>query len=829
MSTFVNDIKYAFRQLQKSPGFTAVAVISLALGIGAGTSIFSLFDSLMLRSLPVKDARALRVLTWAAPQLHNANFWYGRPSDKPGGRMTANVFTYPVYNRFREQVAGQAEVFGFAEFTDISPMTVLAGGQASTVMGLMVSGNFFRGLGLTALIGQSLTPEHDKSDAEPVTVISYAAWQKHFNGDSNVLGRTVMLNNNSFKIIGVLPKGFHGLVTGYRCDYYIPFSSQPQMCPNCPLTSDNLYWVQVMARLTPGTDELQFKSLLDVLFARSVQEAVPDNIENTAQIVMENGRGGPLTPRHALAKSLWLLLGLVGVLLLVTCVNLAGLLLARGVRRNHELAVRAALGAGRLALIRQLLIESLLIALAGAGLGLILALWGRTVLIRLLWPGDVTLNVQSDMRIFWFAVAVSAAIALLAGLIPALRSTRGGAASVLRERSASGLSALRWGRLLVSVQMGLSLLLLMGAGLFARTLINLYRVNTGFNTRDLLVFKIDATRAGYEGRKLIDFYEQVRSSIEALPGVNAASASNYALLSGDISQTSVSVRGSDTPLRVQEMHISDSFLPTLGIPLLRGRNLRAADTVNQAKVVMVNQTLARTFFPNDNPIGQRIVREQQEYEIVGVCDDIKCISIKTSTEPTIFYPYCWLTRNVPPQLAWAYYQVQTSQDPMTLVPAVRKVVSGIDPAIPLTDVKTQTVQLDESIANERCFASLAMALALMAVVLSCVGLYSIMAYNVSRRINEIGLRMALGATAVNVLWSVLRSALLVVAAGIAVGVPAVFATIRVVRSYLFGIEPYDPVTFGIVIFTLMTVSLLATWLPARRAAKVDPMVALRYE
>lgn len=833
MSTLINDIKYAFRQLRKSPGFTAVAVISLALGIGAGTSIFSLFDSLMLCSLPVKDARDLRILTWAAPPLRNANFWYGRPTDTSGGGITANVFTYPVYNRFREQVAGQVEIFGFVEFTNISPMTVLAGGQASTARGLMVSGNFFRGLGLSPLMGQSITSEHDKPDVEPVTVISYAAWQQHFNGDLQVLGRTVMLNNNSFKIIGVLPKRFHGLVTGYRSDYYIPFASQPRMCPNCSLTSNNLYWVQVMARLAPGTDELQVKSLLDVLFARSVQEAIPDNIENTAQIVIEDGRGGPLIPRRTLARSLWLLLGLVGILLLVTCVNLAGLLLARGVRRHHELAVRAALGAGRLALIRQLLIESLLIALAGAGLGLVLALWGRTVLIHLLWPAEVTLNVQSDMRIFCFAVIVSAATALLAGLIPALRSTRGGSASVLRERSSSGLSHLRWGRLLVSVQMGLSLFLLMGAGLFARTLLNLYRIDTGFNTNNLLVFKLDVTKSGYQDQALVDFYEQVRSSIEALPGVNAAANSHYLLLSGGImSSTTIRVNtteATDVPVRIQAMHISDSFLSTMGIPLLRGRNFRATDRATGAKVVIVNQTLARTVFPNEDPIGRRWLKEQQDYEIIGVCGDIKDTSLKKQTESTVFYPYYRLPQNVPPQLVWSYYAVQTSQDPMTLIPAVRKVVAGIDPTVPLTNVKTQAIQLDESIADERCFASLAITLSLMAVVLSCVGLYSIMAYNVSRRINEIGLRMALGATTGNIAWTVLRSALIVVAAGIIVGVPAVFATFRVVRSYLFGIEPYDPATLTCVIVLLTAVAIFAAWLPARRAAKIDPMEALRYE
>ncbi len=835
MSTFFNDIKYGIRQLIKSPGFTAVAVVSLALGIGAGTAVFSLVNAILLRSLPVKDPRALRVLTWTAPPLRNTNFWYGRPSDAPGGRMAAKVFSYPMYNRFREQVTGQAEVFGFAEFTDtgLSPLTVMAGGQASSARGLMVSGNFFQGLGLTPLLGQGLTPEHDPPEAEPVTVISYAAWQQRFNGDPQVLGQSVTLNNHSFKIIGVLPREFSGLVTGYRCDYYLPFSQQPQMCPNCPLTSDNIYWVQAMARLAPGTDEAQLKSALAVLFAQSVQGALFDNIENTAQVVIEDGRGGPLAPRVTLAKPLWLLTGLVGILLLVTCVNLAGLMLARGLKRHHEMAVRAALGAGRGCLIRQHLVEGLLIALAGAAGGLMLAVWGKTVLIRLLWPVDITLDVPSDMRVFWFAIGVSVATALLAALMPAWRATRASAITVLRDRSGAGLSRLRWGRALVAAQMGLSLLVLAGAGLFARTLINLYRVETGFHAKDLLVFKIDATQAGYQGQALVDFYEQVRSSLEALPGVNAVANSNYLLLSGKpMSSGTVRlnrINATDAALRVQAMHISDSFLSTLGIPLRRGRHFRATDRASRAKVVIVNQTLARTIFPNEDPIGRTWFKDQEEYEIVGVCADIKDTSLKKPAEPTVFYPYRWLPQNVPPQLVWAYYAVKTSQDPWTLLPAVRKVVSSLDPAIPLTDIKTQAVQLDQSIARERCFASLALSLAFLAMLLSCIGLYSIMAYSVTRRINEIGLRMALGATTGRVAWTILRSALLMVIAGTALGVPVFLATVRIIHSYLFGIEPYDPVTLTIAIILLTGVAMLATCLPARRAAKVDPMVALRYE
>jgi predicted permease len=832
MTTIWNDVKYSLRQFRRAPGFTATAMVSLGLGIGASTAVFSLLNSIMLRSLPVKDPYALRVLTWSAPPLRNTNFWYGRSTGEPGGRISANVFTYPMYSRFRDHLAGRAEAFGFTEFTSLSPLTVLAEGQASTARALMVSGNFFQALGLSPVIGRGLTPDQDRPDAEPVTVISYAAWQQRFRGDPQVLGQTVMLNNHGFKIIGVLPKEFHGPVTGYRCDYYVPFASQPQMCPNCPLTSDCICWVQTMIRLAPATDQAQLQASLDVLFAQGVQAALYDPAANTAHVSVEEGRGGPLTPRVTLAKSLWLLVGLAGMLLLITCVNLAGLLSARGLRRQHELTVRAALGAGEGRLVCQHLTEGLLIAAAGAGLGLLLAAWGKGALLRLLWPAEVTLDAPWDLRVLGFAILMSTVTALSATLGPAWRSSPGSAAAVLRDRSASSASGLGWGRVLVSVQMGLSLLVLAGAGLFARTVINLYRVETGFDSRGLLVFKIDATQAGYTGQSLMPLYERVRSSLEALPGVSRVAASNYPLLGGRISTTVVRVSGSDqanVQRRVQELHISDSFLSALGIPLLYGRTFQAEDATGETKAVIVNQTLARRFFGDASPIGQRIVREPNTYEIVGVCEDFRCTGLKEAIEPTLFYPYGQLPQHVPSPFVWAYYEVQTSRDPWALVPGVRSVVSGLDPTLPVTEVKTQARQLDESIARERCFAFLALTLAFLAVLLSCIGLYSIMAYSVTRRTREIGVRIALGATARGVAWTVLRSALLTVAVGIAIGVPVFFAAMRLVRSYLFGVKPCDVTTLMIAVVLLAGVGILASWLPARRAAKVDPMEALRTE
>ncbi|MEJ2145373.1 MAG: ABC transporter permease [Acidobacteriota bacterium] len=829
----MNDLKFALRQLRRNPGFTAVAVFSLALGIGANTAVFGLLSAVLLRPLPVQDARALRVLSWTAPPLRDTNFWYGRPSEMSGERMTAHVFAYPIYDRLREQVAGKAEIFGFADITSISPLTVVAAGQASTANGLMVSGNFFRALGLTPLFGQTLTEANDRPGAAPVTVISYAAWQQRFNGDPKVLGQTVALNNHTFEIIGVLPRDFQGLVAGSRCDYYLPFAAQPQMTPQCPLASDQVCWVQVMARLAPGVDEARIRSSLDIRFAQSVDSSIPENVENTAHVVLEDGRGGPLTPRLALTESLWPLLGLAGILLLINCVNLAGLLLARAVRRQHEMAVRVALGAGRARLIRQHLVESLLIALAGTAGGLMLARWGEIALARWLWPVDVTLDVSLDLRVFLFAVGLSIAATFLAALLPAWGSTRGKISALLGSRSGAGLYRMRWGRILVAAQMGLSLALMAGAGLFVQTLINLHRVDTGFQSSNLLVFKIDATGAGYPDRALVDFYERVRSSLAALPGADAVANSNYLLLSGNpVSSGEVRVNRGDGPamsFRVQALHISDNFLSTFGIPLPQGRAFTALDVATQARVAIINRTLAGRLFPDEDPVGQRLPWTQEEFRIVGVCGDIKDSSLKKPAEPTVFYPYSWLPQHVPPPAVWSYYAVKTPGDPRSLIPAVRKVVAELNPTIPVTDIKTQAVQLEQSIARERCFASLALILALLTVLLSCMGLYSIMAYYVARRTNEIGLRMALGATTAHVCWTVLKSALFVVVAGIAAGVPVFLATARITRSYLFGIDPYDPGTLVISVVLLVAVAMLATWLPSRRAARIDPTEALRYE
>jgi predicted permease len=520
-------------------------------------------------------------------------------------------------------------------------------------------------------------------------------------------------------------------------------------------------------------------------------------------------------------------LGIVAIVLVAACANLAGLLLARGASRQHELSVRSALGAGRWRLARQSLTESLLISLIGAGLGLALATWGKTILSRLLWPSGITVDLRSDLFVLGFTLIVSLGAALLFGLVPAWRSTRAHPMASLKERSALGTTRLRMGRVFVSMQVTLSMLLLVGAGLFTRTLINLRHIDAGFNTENLLAFNLDASKAGYEGKRRVDFYEQVRRSIAALPGVTAVTNSNNPLLGGRINSRGMAIPGSpsEEKITILELEVGHGFCSAMGIDLLAGRDFRTADNETSVKVIIVNNALAEKTFPGENSVGRLLPIGRTDYQIVGVCEDIKYENIKKSAEPTVFYPY--LQR--PDEVYAVYFEVRTAMSPLTLVPALRKALAVIDRNIPMADIRTQKIRIDESISQERLFASLSTALALLAVLLSCIGLFGLMAYNIAQRTGEIGIRKALGAAPRDVAWPVLRETFILAAAGVVVGIPVALALVRIIRGYLFGVSPYDPAALLGAAVLLVSVALLAAWIPARRAAKIDPMVALRYE
>jgi len=811
MNTLLQDIRFGVRQLVKQPLFSGVAIVMLALGIGANTTVFGLLNSVVMRALPVRSPQELRGVNWVGdfgPRI------YGRISSTPSGEQISNTFTYPIYREFRDRGAGVAEVFAFKGFNSFDPPSVVIGGQARAVDGMMVSGNFFRGLGLAPVLGQAIAPEHDRPDAAPGAVLSYHAWQEYYGCDPNVIGQTIVVNQASATVIGVLPKGFLGIERGRRFDVYVPLALQPHIDGICPLESTDFWWVQVMARLEPGVDEFRVAGSLGTLFTRTIEETGVDTSERSLRITLTDGSGGlsgVLAPRTGrMAKPLYLLFGLMATVLLVTCVNLAGLLLTRGVMRRHEFAVRAALGAGRGRLVRQLLTESILLSIAGALGGLLLAAWGKPVLARILWSPGTALTLRSDIRVYGFVLAVLVVTTVLFGLLPAWRAVRSNPASHLKNRTALGAARLRLGRLLISAQIGLSLLLLVGAGLFARTLINIRRIETGFNSENLLVFRADTN-----GRET-----EFCTALDALPGVQDVTYSGIALLTRGRSSATIPLPGNRSgQLNLLIQNVGRTFLETMEIPLLSGRAFQTRDMEDAPQVAIVNLALAQSAFLDHNPIDRILKIRQKSYRIVGVCGDSKYYDLKVPYEPTVFLP----------SRRGACYTLRTATDPQGLIPAVRKTLAVIDPTVALSDAKSLRTRIAENTLQERSFAYLASSLALLAVLQSCIGLYGLMAHSVTRRTGEIGIRMALGATPGTVAWPILRSALFMAGVGIALGLPLVFAIVRLVRGYLFGIQPYDPATVVGAAVLLFAVAALAAWIPSRRAARIDPMVALRYE
>ncbi len=821
------DVRYGARMLRRSPAFTAVAVLSLALGMGANTLIFSFVNAVLLKSLPVRNPHELRVLNWTGwnPSLSN----YSGSGFRPGksGQTVAGSFSYPIYRAFRDRSTSFSDVVAFAGIANIS---VVYRGQAFTSEGMIASGNLFTGLGAHALFGRTFTAEDDRPGAPSVAVVSHHWWERYAGLDPGILGQSVMLNGSPYTIVGVLPRDFVGPLSVAPIDLYVPLSNQPQFVPSNPLNSAEHWWLEIMARLKPGVDERQARAQLEALFVPMANTDTSKQKIERPGIALEDGRTGTLAERRKLRLPLFLVMAMVGLVLMIACANLASLLLARGAARRHEMALRAAIGAGRLRLIRQSIVESLMISLAGGAVGLALATLGRTPVLSLVFaPGEgPRLNMEPDLRVLAFTLGAALLTALLFGLLPALRASSVDPAAGLKSEPGRAAPRLRLGKTLVAAQMGLSLLLVVGAGLLARTLVNYWNVDPGFRADGLLLFRLNAETAGYKGQQLVDYYERVRASVSAIPGVLGVSSSNVALVSGSVWAGGFTIPGRALKpgehLQAHQLWVGDSFLATMGIPLLLGRDLSASDTAAAPKVVVVNETFARSFFPDENPVGKSIAYGRFEYRIVGLCRDARYNSLE-KTPPTLYFPY----QQHPEGIAAMFFDVRTAVPPLSVGPAVRRAVAALDPNVPLTNLKTQVAQIAESISSYRTFAILCGFFAALALMLSAIGLYGVVAYTVARRTGEIGVRMALGASRGNVLRVVLRDALLLAAAGAAFGIPLAAAATRMAQSELFGIKPNDPTTIAGAVALLLAVALLAAWVPARRAATIDPVTALRSE
>lgn len=813
------DLRLVLRQLRKSPGFTAIAVSSLALGIGTCAAVFSLFNAILLRSLPVSDPQELRVLQWTGRDNRIPSFNGTMVPDGP--RATGTSVHHPLFLALREQAKPLADVFGFSPVKEV---VARARHDPFVATGALVSDNFFPALRVQPLAGRLFQSGDDAPASGRNVVITEPWWEKQFARSTDAIGQTITLNGHAFTIIGVLPRDFPGVTPGTPPEFYISLQAGSPFL-HTDITATRHWFVQLMARLKPGISDVQLQSALHLVFAREAA-----SIMQEPAVQVEPGHRGPGHDRKNYQNPLRLMAGVVGLVLLIACANLAGLSLARGAGRQHDFAVRVALGAGRGQLVRQSLVESLVLAFAGGALGVLVAIWATTTISRLLAGSadGLPYNLSLNGTLLGFSFALALVTALLSGLLPAWRVSRVDALDGLKARGALAVPRLRIGRTLVTAQIALSLLLLTAAGLYLRSLSNLRQIDAGFSTERLLVFDLNPAAVGYKDAALTAFYARAQETLGAIPGVQGATLMQYQLLDNRQWTIGFEIPGRPPPpsgyFPASRLTVGETFFGTLGIPLLHGRGLTAADNATAPKAAVINETFARSYFPNENPLGRTVNIHDVDWQIVGVCRDAKYHAVKADIAPTVYMSFRQYTiRNA------TSYALRTALPPLALTRSVREAVAALDPSVPVAGVTTQDDLRDKNIAQERLLAALCGALAGLALLLSCLGLFGLMAYNVARRTSEIGLRMALGAGQRDVARAVLREALGLAALGVALGLPAAFALTRLIEAQLYGVRPNDPATLIAVTAMLIAVTLAAAWLPARRAMRVDPMIALRAE
>ena len=838
------DLRFGARLLAKQPVFTLIAVLSLALGIGANTAIFSLLDAVVLKALPVKEPQELVLFNWlSGPKRMAHNVFGDIGPDKATGLTTSTCFSYLSFERLRDRNPSLVDVFAFTPRS----FSVHTNDQVEFVQGQLVSGGYYAGLGVQPLLGRGISVTDDRAGASPVAVISHRYWQRRFSSDLAVIGKTLKVNQIPCTIVGVTPPGFYGaLQVGQAADVSIPLALELQLSPtNSTLGKPWVWWLRVMGRLKPEVSAERARAELELAFLQSAQEgwsAAPTAQNQPSQeprdvprLRAADGSQGLVELRQKRAQSLTILMVVVGLVLLIACANIANLLLVRAATRRKEIAVRLALGAGRFRLLRQLLTESVLLAGLGGALGVVLAYWGKDLLLALQpWGGgELALELKLDLRVLGFTTAISLLTGLLFGLTPALRATRLDLTPALKDtaRNSSGDARSPLSKALVVAQVALSLVLLIGAGLFIRTLRNLQSLETGFNPENLVTFSLSPRLNNYPHAQIAQLFQLLLERLETVPGVQAATLSRYPILAGSRNDAPIFVQGQATQAndggRALANEMAANFLDTLQIPMLRGRGLTSQDDERAPKVAVVNQAFARKFFGNEDPLGKRFgldgPKNREQIEIVGVAQDAKYAEMRGDMPPTVYLPY------FQEPASDAYFAVRTTGDPRAMFALIREAIRETDGSLPISDFKTVRQQIESSWAQERLFATLSSFFGLLAVMLAAIGLYGVMAYSVTRRRNEIGIRMALGAQRRDVIRLVLRESLLLVALGAGIGLATALATTRLISAQLFGLAPTDPLTITAATLLLLAVATLAGYLPARKAAQTDPMQALRDE
>jgi predicted permease len=815
-------MRYGVRMLGKNPGFTMIAVLALALGIGANTAIFSLVDETLVRPLPVPHPEQLVMLSMA----NQRGFTTG--------------FAYPDYVDYRDRNEVFSGLIGYSQ----AALSLNANGQSERIDGMIVTGNYFSMLGVDTARGRGFSPEEDRTpDTHPVVVVSYGCWQRRFGADPKLIDQTISLNGYPFTVIGIAPAEFTGTVRGYAPEVYVPIMMLSQAQPaweNNPLTSRGFWWLRLMGRLQPGVTPQQAEAAMTALYEETHDSTQVGGMMAEARPALKDGRQGDTEMLNDLSFPLKLLMAIVGLVLLIACANVANLLLGRAAARQKEIAVRLAVGASRWRLIRQLLTESLLLSIIGGAGGLMLALWLTDLMATYAPPNDSTnlaLNAKLDLRVLGFTLLLSLLTSLIFGLAPALSASKPDLVPMLKNESgASGAGARRFSlkNFLVITQVALSLVVLISAGLCLKSLRNLNAIDTGFDTAKVFVMSVDLGSGGYDEARGRTFYSQLTERVAALPAVESVSLASIVPLGGGgmirfIERLEGYQAQPDEKLTMGFNIVGENYFNTMGVQLLAGRDFSPQDNATAPKVAIINEAMAQKYWPDSNPIGKHMdlgrgrKTAAQSMEIIGVARNSKYGNLTEAAEPAFYEPLQqWYTSNMA-------LHVRTAGEAKTLIAMVRHEVQALDANLPVFNVNTLAEQKSRALYSERMVATLLTAFGLLALGLAALGIYGVMAYSVSRRIREIGIRMALGAQVGDVLSLILRQGMALILIGVALGLAGAFAATRLLTSFLYGVSATDAATFALIALLLTAVAGLACYIPARRATKVDPMIALRYE
>jgi predicted permease len=833
MTTLLQDLRLALRGLAKAPVFTSVAVLSLALGIGANTAIFSLLDQLLLRMLPIKNPN--EIVQLAARGRHYGSNW------------GMDAMSYPMYRDFRDKGEGLNGVIARKGWES----SLGYAGQVEKVRVEIVSGNYFQMLGVSAAAGRLFTQDDDlKPLASPIVALGYDYWKSRFAGNAGVIGQNLVVGNHNYTVVGIVEPGFTGVELGSAAQVYIPIAMQAQLIPRDKdiLEDRRQRWVNVFARLKPGFTAVKAQAAAEPLYRQIIEDEVKqkefakadqeskDNFLKSRMTVFPGGTGTSYL-RREFGTALWMLMALVGMVLLIACANVANLQLARATARQKEVAVRLSVGARRSQIVRQLLVESLLLSVAAGLLGLAIGRISTSVLLSLLLTNDTQLNITSklDPRVLVFTFLISVLTGVLFGLAPALQSTRPDLASTLKDQAGAVVggthSAFR--KALVAVQVTLSLVLLAGAGLFVNSLHNLRTLNPGFRATRLMMFGINPQANGYSIDRMKSFYRQVDEQIATLPGVETVSSGNMAIVSGDEWDSSVTIEGHDasqgSKAWAYQNHVLPGYFHTLGVDFVAGRDFRWSDTLKSTPVTIVNEQFVQEYFPGQDPIGRHVGMgsdpgTKTDIEIIGVVKTFKYQKMDEKAGRQMYRPYLQMDFALD---QWFY--VRTSGDPQALYSAIRGEIHHLDSNLPIYGMRTVEEQVERNLATPRLVAGLSLCFGVLATLLAVLGLYGVMSYLVGRRRREIGIRMALGSDSSRVVRMILKEVALLVGVGLGAGLIAAVSLSRLVTSQLYGISPYDPNVLVLATLLLATVALAAGWLPANRASQADPLRTLRYE